>query len=345
MGVVYFRVRKPGGSRKTFSVRKQETRQGAWETIQPEGLQEVNDALLKGQISLPQAEIQVNTLVAALYKKRDRERPKGIPNEDNKRILDAFLEDEYAHRELVDPYSAVRDYTRAIDAVGLVSLRSGTRVDIQKAVDRIKGINRQRRAVARLNTILAYLNRGFKLTKRKSANLAISYLTASEVGALISSLPSEYRLLFSAAFATGCRLGELFALTPADLRDKYVWVDKQINRKGLVAPTKNRKPHKAYIIPEYQDALVRWLEVDRREKLVVRDITWSRVARKYSEGRINFHDLRHSYAIHLLGVGVPLTHVAQSLGHSAQVCEMYYTGYVLTDLAIDTIDRIVNRRD
>jgi hypothetical protein len=45
----------------------------------------------------------------------------------------------------------------------------------------------------------------------------------------------------------------------------------------------------------------------------------------------------------LLGAGVPLSFVARSLGNSETVCEKHYTGKVLTDAFIDTIDMLVKK--
>ena len=45
------------------------------------------------------------------------------------------------------------------------------------------------------------------------------------------------------------------------------------------------------------------------------------------EKHLKFHDLRHSYAIYLLSLGMSLERVAQSLGNSIQFCQQYYVGF------------------
>lgn len=54
-----------------------------------------------------------------------------------------------------------------------------------------------------------------------------------------------------------------------------------------------------------------------------------------------WHDLRHSYAVLLIGRGATITLVAQSMGNSVKVCEEYYSGYVLTSEGIETLSKIV----
>jgi integrase len=52
-----------------------------------------------------------------------------------------------------------------------------------------------------------------------------------------------------------------------------------------------------------------------------------------------FHDLRHSYAIHMLEkVEVSLTMVAKLLGDSIQVVEQYYAGFALGEEGLRSVD-------
>jgi hypothetical protein len=43
--------------------------------------------------------------------------------------------------------------------------------------------------------------------------------------------------------------------------------------------------------------------------------------------QIIFHDLRHSYAIHLLSIGMTMEDMARGIGDTMEVCEEFYAGF------------------
>jgi hypothetical protein len=43
----------------------------------------------------------------------------------------------------------------------------------------------------------------------------------------------------------------------------------------------------------------------------------------------------------LIGNGIPIQLVAQSMGNSIKVCEEYYSGYVLTDIGLNMIKNLL----
>jgi integrase len=63
---------------------------------------------------------------------------------------------------------------------------------------------------------------------------------------------------------------------------------------------------------------------------------------KDTSKHIKFHDLRHSYAIHLLNQGVPIGLVAQALGDSVQVTQENYLGFCLTDEGVSMVRTILD---
>jgi hypothetical protein len=58
-----------------------------------------------------------------------------------------------------------------------------------------------------------------------------------------------------------------------------------------------------------------------------------------------FHDLRHSYAVYLIGKGMSLDWVAQSLGNSRDVCERFYKSHILQDDSIRLMRMMLLKAD
>jgi integrase len=167
------------------------------------------------------------------------------------------------------------------------------------------------------------------------------FLTAFEVDDL-ASWSSEPRLIHFAGF-TGLRLGELLALrdTEIDLDEGSALVVRAA-RKGIEGRTKTRKKRRIYLCAPARQAL--------REQLLVRrptptglvfpsprsDRVWNsdnfradvftkavqRAARKAEPGRreelarLDFHDLRHTFASLMVAAGANPLQIAEALGHS-----------------------------
>ncbi len=53
--------------------------------------------------------------------------------------------------------------------------------------------------------------------------------------------------------------------------------------------------------------------------------------------KITVHDLRHSYAIHILNQGIFMALVAKALGNSILVCEEHYSDFELSDEGIEAV--------
>src|SRR5215211_1643350 len=167
------------------------------------------------------------------------------------------------------------------------------------------------------------------------------FLTAAEVDALASW--SSEPLLIRFAALTGLRLGELLALrdTEIDLDDGYVLVVRAA-RKGVEGRTKTGKKRRVYFCAAAMQAL--------REQLLARrptptglifpsprsDRVWNsdnfradvfakavkRAAQQAQPGRgedlarLQFHDLRHTFASLMIAAGANPLQIAEALGHS-----------------------------
>jgi integrase len=346
-------VPPPRRGRRTFAiqeVRGPDDRSNLDPT--PESLTAINAAYAAGQIDWAEARKQVEAVRAALYAKRDAESARtDVFHSENAKLLERYWAAEYADRDLVDAASMRTDLARAIAAVGLLSLLAAPRAELQAAVVERLGDRPaiHRRAVDRLNQLLRFAGRDFKLRKPKPERAVVRYLTRDHLLRVLPHLPSdEWRLFAETAWLTGCRLGECFAIQPQSLKPKYLWVAAQLDRKRRVRDTKTGNERKVHVLlgTAGRAVVAAWAAVPKDRKDALRQArhatTFGRACKKAGLPKATPHDLRHSYAVYLVSKGVPLTLVAQSLGNSVAVCERYYSGFVLADESLETIDRILS---
>ena len=145
----------------------------------------------------------------------------------------------------------------------------------------------------------------------------------------ISDKPMS-RAGFLTLYFTGMRIGELLALTLADIdfEECRITVSKsfqRLNRKDVITPPKTPKSNRVISIPEflrdelkaYTDKLYKPHKHDRIftctkmffEKEMIRG------CKDGSVKRIRVHDLRHSHASHLIELGFSPLAIADRLGH------------------------------
>jgi len=290
-------------------------------------------------VTLDAAVIQIKAIVRHLYAQDRASVPKVFHSEANKELLRRYWATEYQHRDLVDVKSARNDFERALAAIGKFSLIAATKEQLQGAVAKFAKGNKQRRLVERLNTLLKFCSRDFKLHKDRPVRHLVKFVTLADfkiLAAQISDKPT--RLLVEAAFYTGCRAGELFALNDMSLRGTVrLQVLRQVDRDGLLRETKTRRYREVNIIMVGVESVKKWCAF--KDKQGLRHLKLSKIVARACKAAglpvITFHDLRHSYAIHCFSKGLKLKDVADSLGNSVTVCEQHYLGYLPFDDGID----------
>lgn len=327
-------------------------------------LDQINDSYQKGVLTLEQGDLQAVDLRTRLNREL-RGKPGGVVfNQHNLAILGDLINpalgsywyEVYGRRKrLVDRRSSYYDLRRAIEAVGNLSLLTATEREIQAAVDG-HGFedNKQRRVVSRLMPILKFIGRkDVELEKARPEQKEVRHLTMGEFGAVLAHIePGPFKTLCKAAFNSGCRLGELFALTPSDIspNNSLVYVNKQMTVDGRIRLPKTRSKRKVALIAG--GPVREWIKLDASNKLPLRGsdladrlkIACIKAFPTQPEKHCRFHDLRHSYAVYLIHKNVSLPKVAQSLGNSFAVCEQFYSGKVLTSESVDEIREKLGHR-
>ncbi len=140
-----------------------------------------------------------------------------------------------------------------------------------------------------------------------------------------------YHCLFTLMFFTGRRKGELFALTPADVSEERITIDKSLTRKTLDGSSykiTSAKTDKVQTIPvcETVQAELKQYKAEGRfffggdsplsENTVAR--AFQRYCRLSGVKIIRIHDLRHSFVSMLIHLGANLTVVADLIGDTVQ---------------------------
>lgn len=327
-------VKAPGQSgRKSFAIFERRNR-GKGKTLRLPEVDAVNAALKAGTLDLQTARAEVDRVKARLQEEAGKVQSSRIAICDvNERLGERWFKKTYGRKKIAkdSARSARSSLRRALASLGNSSLLTAKVEELQRKVDRLEP-GRQRRAASVLNRLLAFAGRSEdRLFAAPEEQPLPTHLTPAEFSAFLKRVPEELRLPLEVAFATGCRLGEVFALAQYSAKTRAVHVAGQMLESGALKVTKTRRSRWAAVSPEGEDAVLRWLKVPQEEKRRLRRVAWSRVARKASGGKVCFHDLRHSYAIAALVAGVPLTWVAQSLGNSVAVCQRYYAGFSLSD--------------
>ena len=216
---------------------------------------------------------------------------------------------------------------------------------------------RQRRSTAnRVLTILkASLNRAFHAGKVPSddawrrvkpfpnvESTVIRYLVEAETVRLVNGCEADFRPLVRAALLTGCRYGELTALTCGDFNEA--------TRTVLVRESKSGKPRHVILTDEGKDFFVEITAGRPKSTLAFLrpdGQPWGRShqQRPLSDAckratitpAVSFHVLRHTHASFLAMKGVPIPVIAQQLGHADTRITSRHYAHLASSYVAETI--------
>jgi integrase len=165
---------------------------------------------------------------------------------------------------------------------------------------------------------------------READAVRLRYLSDDEARRLANACPPDLRALVVGALLTGCRYGELAAMTVDDFN-----ADAGTLR---VRQAKSGKPRHVVLTQEGRDFVVQqaagkpgstrlflrsngkgWGKSEQQRPLGAACLT------AWIEPAVNFHGLRHTYASRLAMRGVPLAVIAAQLGHAdTRMVEKHY---------------------
>lgn len=202
----------------------------------------------------------------------------------------------------------------------------------EKVGELIKRISKKAYA---LNVIEKDFTIGVEIPHPKKQKIEV--FSVQEMQAVFTMLDKTPRLrhhyLFIAiALASGCRMGELLALTPDDITHDAITINKAlVESKGKIylVPPKTDAGYRSVTLPASLMATLQYeASKHQHDEYIFKntkgnpcrtsniDKTWKTILRYANVPYRKFHCLRHTHATMLLGAGVPVVEVAKRLGHS-----------------------------
>jgi len=191
----------------------------------------------------------------------------------------------------------------------------------------------------------------------KTRDSELDFLDFDEADRLVDGAENpEIRAMIQTAIKTGMRLGELCALRwqDVDLKKARVRVCRSATR-GIVSTPKNGRMRILPISPDLVDALRKHRRNTKlRGELVFSDDEGgmlnrdrvkrpiARACRKAELREVGWHTLRHTYASHLVMLGVPLKAVQELMGHQTIEMTMRYA-HLAPDVKTDAV-RLLDTR-
>jgi integrase len=361
----YFQVKKPGqGKRRSFAISALQAN-GSWLTLDLPELTKINEFYQSGLLPFDQAEKQVEHLLTGLYAERDKNLPKF--RSDNDMLVKKFWAEKYETRPIISKESAKDDYNRIPKVLGPhLSILTSSQVDLQNHLNKEYGHAPRvhRRLVKDLNTLLSYAGRPFKLWGAKGGRERICYLTLEELLKVLPhikvksrDLPIEdssraFRLFVAAGFATGGRTGELLSIAASDLHSTWVFIQEQLRREKVKSQTKTGKVRRSVFVPELEkqlrafislpDSIKVWLRGSKNARFLAEAC---RLAGLPPEKQITFHELRHSYCMHLLSKGVQPHAIADSIGDLLTTFLQFYKDHIIEENVLNQAAAALRKRN
>jgi integrase len=234
--------------------------------------------------------------------------------------------------------------------------KAGQEQRYREVNDSPEAVRRRRSTANRVLTILkAALNHAHREDKctsdeawravrafREADAARLHYLSDDEARRLTNACSAEFRALVAAALLTGCRYGELAAMTVDDFNPDAGTLRVRASKSG--------KPRHVVLTQEGRDFVAQCATgrpVSARLFVRSNGRPWGKseqqrplsaaCAAARIDPPVNFHGLRHTYASRLAMRGVPLAVIATQLGHSdTRMVEKHY-GHLAPSYVADTV--------
>jgi integrase len=191
------------------------------------------------------------------------------------------------------------------------------------------------------------LKRIRKVKQLEENNRRLRYLSREECQTLIASCDTHLKPLVIIAVNTGMREGEIFNLRwdkHIDLQHGFILLDKTKNGERREIPINE-------MVRTTLQGVVRRLDIpyvffNPKTQKPYRRVqnSFKTALRKAGIKDFRFHDLRHTFASHLVMVGVDLTTVSRLLGHKDLTMTLRYAHLAPSHnvKALDLLDNALN---
>lgn len=355
MKKIYFWPVPPNRTHTQFRIQKRES--GKIQAVRDPRLVSVNTLFKSHTIDAQTARTQVDSIVKSLRDEIEPDKCTGYPDA-NIDIFERYFREEYESRDILPGSleAARSSFKRALALLGDSPIPTVSPKQVQARIFALPYPKRWHVVLA-LNALFKHAGRTetrFETGTRRGTQTQVKYLSLIDLKAILPHISNPtVRLAAAAAFATGARVGELFALHRYNPQKRVLTIDSQTDRALNHRATKTYSTRSAVVVKELEEETLNWLKTPQKERLFVRNFHLGayvqRASRKafpeQTHKHCHFYDLRHSYAIHFLSLGVSLSLIAQALGNSEAVCRRHYTGHITSDEGTDLINRIQERSE
>ena len=194
----------------------------------------------------------------------------------------------------------------------------------------------------------------------------IETFTSKETKTILTFLKNDKEqkrnyAIFSVAFATGMRIGEILALQQNDIHEDYISVTKTTKKAGnydvITGATKGKKTRNITVPAEIISVLRSltpnengFLFYGERDKKLMCEgdmqYPWKCILRDCGIAHKKIHAIRHTHATHLLENGISITQVSKRLGHSRVTTTLNTYSHILKDdnkenIILDKVNEIL----
>jgi len=156
-------------------------------------------------------------------------------------------------------------------------------------------------------------------------NKRLRFLTVEECKALIDCCASHLRPIVTVALHTGMRRGEILRLKwdQVDLRHHFILLDKTKNGERREIPINTTLEKLFDSIPRGFESEYVFTDKEGKPYGEVKH-SFQTALKKAGIQDFRFHDLRHTFASHLVMAGIDLTSVKELLGHKSLTMTLRY---------------------
>ncbi len=158
----------------------------------------------------------------------------------------------------------------------------------------------------------------------------IRWLTLEEVKRLLAQCRALYlKVIVMIALHTGMRKGEILALRKehVDLDNEIITIEETRSTGSTGTPKSGKRRH-APVNRTLLPVLREWIEFCKEDRLFAYDDVkkgFNAAVKRAGITDFTFHDLRHTFASHMVMSGVDLATVSKLLGHSSYNMTMKYS--------------------
>ncbi len=191
------------------------------------------------------------------------------------------------------------------------------------------------------------LKRVRKVKLLKENNKRLRYLSLDECQTLINNCDAHVRPIVIAALNTGMRRGEVLNLKwdNVDLKNGFILLDVTKNGERREIPVNDTLKSVFQGLTRRID--VPWVFYDPKTGNRYQEVkrSFHTALRKSKIQDFHFHDLRHTFASHLVMAGVDLTTIKELLGHKTLTMTLRYAHLAPTHKvkAVNILDTVINK--